>query len=223
MKISDTIRQAIRNDRELNGMTLYQLVEKYEFSKSSIFEIIKHCDDSKVKAASPSRRATIKLSPAMERPKLSKADLGEATRQMISARLMLHGFTVYKPMTEDTPIDLLLLGANERIIKCQCKYIWPSKKADCHVMACVSIRKNGANRTAYKHIYTKNEVDFFMGYCLDNDSVYIIPFSEIQNRTMIHFWVLREPCRTKDTTAIFRNNFDLLNAPVAQLDRAGLS
>lgn len=130
-------------------------------------------DASKVKRASPTRKV-VKEVQATPRPELSKADLGEAARQMITARLMLAGVTVFRPLTEDTPIDLLIMSEN-KVFKCQCKYIWPSKNGS-HRMSLASTRTNNPRKKSYTHLYTSEEVDFFLGYCLDNDSVYVIPF-----------------------------------------------
>jgi hypothetical protein len=190
-KISDAVRISIRNDREILGLSLYQLVEKYGFAKSSIFLIIRDCDDSNVRHAAPHRRAKIEDVKPVARPPLSKTDLGEATRQIICARLMLNGIKVFRPMTEDTPIDLLVVRENGSIAKCQCKYMFPGN--GCHVMPLCSIRKDGVNSKAIRHIYTKEEVDFFLGYCCDNDSIYVVPFMECGGRQELHFWILRYP------------------------------
>ena len=128
----------------------------------------------------------------MNRPTLSKADLGEATRQMICARLMLAGVKVFRPMTEDTPIDLLVLLPSGKVLKCQCKYIYP-RRVGSHCMNLYSIRKSGPNRKAVRHRYSSDEVDLFLGYCADNDGVYIIPFSVVGGRSELVFWITRSP------------------------------
>lgn len=117
------------------------------------------------------------------RPNLSKADLGEATRQMICARLMLNSVKVFRPMTEDTPIDLLVLAGN-RVLKCQCKYIFPDARG-AHTMNLYSVRKNGPGSKAVKHKYTVDEVDFFLGYCMANDGVYVYPFAACGGRSTL--------------------------------------
>lgn len=193
-------------------MTLYQLVEKYGHSKSSIFTIIKDCDDSNVKKASPSRRI-VEETVFVDRPSLSKTDLGEASRQMICARLMLNGLSVFMPVTEDTPIDLLIVKKNGTVAKCQCKYIWPAKGKGNHSMSLCSIRKNGPNSTAVKHVYTKEEVDFFLGYCVDDDGVYVIPYECAEGRAQLNLWISRESLGNSGTTnnfASYKGRFDLL-------------
>ena len=54
---------AIIEDREIRGLTLTQLVEKYDRSKSTIFEVIKNCNDSAVKMASPTRKVIRPVEP----------------------------------------------------------------------------------------------------------------------------------------------------------------
>jgi len=104
---------------------------------------------------------------------------------------MLAGIKVFRPLTEDTPIDLLLLR-DKVVLKCQCKYIYPTKKGS-HKMNLFTVRKWGPNSRARKHLYTNDEVDFFLGYCLDNDSVYILPYEEVAPRSEVTFWVSRSP------------------------------
>ena len=207
-KITEEIKTVIRKDREAGGSTLYDLAKKYGFSKSSIFNIIKDCNDSNVTKSSPSRKV-IETVTSVERPKLSKTDIGEASRQMIIARLMFNTVTVFKPMTEDTPTDLLILKKDGKILKCQCKYIYPAEKGN-HILPLCSVRKNGPGDKAVKHIYTKDEVDYFLGYCLDNDSVYVIPLSSCNGRSCLSLWILREPSeeRYKNEVEQYRNNFE---------------
>ena len=189
MKTTPEVIEAIRKDREQEGMTLYQLVTKHGLSKSTIHNIIKGMDASLVKRASPSRRVVQTVDHEV-RPDLSKTDLGEASRQMICARLMLAGVKVFRPMTEDTPTDLLVLKSDGKVLQCQCKYIWPTRRG-CHMMNLYAVRKNGPNSKAVLHPYTAQEVDVFLGYCLDNDSVYIIPHAACGGRKMLTLWINR--------------------------------
>jgi hypothetical protein len=126
------------------------------------------------------------------RPDLSKSDLGEATRQMICARLMLHGVKVFRPLTEDTPIDLLILRKT-KVLKCQCKYIFPGSKNAAHQMNLFAVRKWGPKAKAVKHVYKREEVDFFLGYCLANDKVYVFPYDEVAPRQSLTLWIVRAP------------------------------
>ena len=190
-KITDETKTLIQKDRETIGLSIYQLADKYKISKSSVSSIVKNCDDSMVKRASPSRTVAKETTP-VRRPNLSKGDLGEAARQTICARLMFQGITVFRPMTEDTPTDLLILKRNGKVLKCQCKYIFPRGNGS-HLMPLFTIRKNGPGSKAFQHFYSNEEVDIFLGYCLENDTVYVVPFEEAKGRKALYFWVLREP------------------------------
>lgn len=127
------------------------------------------------------------------RPDLSKADLGEACRQMICAKLLIRGMKVFRPLTEDTPIDLVVLTDTGRFLKCQCKCIFRSKGQQSHTMNFFSVRKWGPNSKAVQHKYTSDEVDFFLGYCIDNDGVYVVPYSEVDGKKSASIWVTAKP------------------------------
>ncbi|MFA6234099.1 MAG: group I intron-associated PD-(D/E)XK endonuclease [Bacteroidota bacterium] len=190
-KVSEEIRSSIILHRENEGFTLYDLVAKFGLSRSTIFEIIRNCNNSKVKRAAPHRKVVESIIP-MKRPDLSKVDLGEAARQMIAARLMLAGVQVFRPMTEDTAIDLLVLSSLGKPLKCQCKYLYyPKNGSGCHVLSLSASRSN--RKGAVAHDYTADEVDFFLGYCQDNDAVYVIPFSICRGRGGLNMWILRKP------------------------------
>jgi len=209
-RISEDVRMQIVEDREMRGLTLGQLLKKYGRSKSTMANIIKGCDSSKVLRSAPGRRVVEQIV-AKERPGLSKTDIGEAARQMICARLMFGGVKVFKPMTEDTPIDLLVLKKDGSVVKCQCKYIYPVARG-CHEFLFCSVRKGGANKKAVRHSYSKEEVDFFLGYCADNDSVYVLPHSVADGRNSLRIWILRDPIGDAERTDVekYRGNFELL-------------
>lgn len=126
------------------------------------------------------------------RPNLSKTDMGEAARQMICARLLLNEIKVFRPLTEDTPIDLLVLTNGGVVLRCQCKYIFPQPNGS-HCMNLYAVRKWGPNAKATKHRYTSNEVDFFIGYSSTDDGIYIFPFDEVCSRQQLTLWLLRSP------------------------------
>ena len=212
MKATPELVEAIRKDREECGMTLYELVAKYGLAKSTVFLIIRNMNASKVRRAAPSRRVVLDVEP-MKRPNLSKTDIGEASRQMICARLMLNEVKVFRPMTEDTPTDLLVLKRDGAVAKCQCKYAWPASQGN-HVLNLFATRKNGPRSVAVEHRYTKDEVDFFLGYCLDNDMVYVIPFDACNGKRQLAMWILRDPTGNNGTASFdckrYAGAYDLL-------------
>ena len=119
-KLTPRVLEAIRVDREEHGFTLSRIMERHGLPRTTAYNAIAGLDDSKVRRASPSRRVV----PPFERPRrppLSKANLGEAARQVIAGRLMLEGLDVFQPFGEDTPVDLLVLRPDGVALKCQCK------------------------------------------------------------------------------------------------------
>lgn len=65
-----------------------------------------------------------------------------------------------------------------------------------------------------RHIYRADEVDFFVGYCYENDGVYVVPFDVASGRTELRFWIMREPIGTNGSERLdhemHRSKFDLL-------------
>src|SRR6185503_5013244 len=142
-------------------------------TRSTAYKAIAGMDDSRVQKASPSRR----VAPIVRssRPPLSKTNLGEAARQLIAARLMLAGLSVFQPLGEDTPVDLLVLRRDGVALKCQCKCMFLTR-SDAHAMSLCAVRKWGPNAKVVKHRYRSDEVDFFLGYAVENDAVYVLPY-----------------------------------------------
>ena len=182
-------------------MALSALVAEFGYAKSTIYNIIKDCDDSKVKKASPSRKVAIPIE-SFVRPDLSTGNLGEAARQMIAARLMMAGLQVFMPLAEDTSVDLLVLKGREAL-RCQCKCLYIDKKVGSHILKCSGAGRQGT-RGIKKHIYGAEEVDFFIGYCLDTGELYIVPMEATGGRSELRLWILRE-CAANNQHGVFES------------------
>src|SRR5262249_53540078 len=64
-------------------------------------------------------------------------------------------------------------------------------------MPLCSDRKWGPNAKAVKHRYTREEVDFFLGYVAELDTVFVFPFDDTtQFKHQISVWLLRRPVGT---------------------------
>jgi hypothetical protein len=191
-KLNTELLESIRVDREERGMTLGAIMERYALSRGTAYRAIAGLDDSKVQRASPSRR----VAPSLERPPrppLSKADLGEAARQVIAGRMMLAGLTVFQPLSEDTPVDLLVLRPDGIALKCQCKTMFVQSHG-IHTMPLVAVRKWGPGARVTTHRYTRDEVDFFLGYVVETGDVYVFPFDVTERfKTRLNIWILRQP------------------------------
>src|SRR5262245_47194947 len=142
-KLTQDVLEAIRVDREDRGFTLTAIMERYALARSTAYQAIAGLDDSKVVRASPSRRVVQPID-RPPRPPLSKANLGEAARQIIAARMMLAGLYVFQPLGEDTPVDLLVLRRDGTALKCQCKCMFVDRNG-AHVMNLCAVRKWGPN------------------------------------------------------------------------------
>ena len=112
--VSQRTKEKIKEARA-SGKSIYHIAEMFGVSHATVNKIV------------PGRMKDIlSRSPPVvpaPRPELSKADLGEAARQVICAKLMFSGVSVFRPLTEDTPVDLLVLKADGSTAKCQCKYM----------------------------------------------------------------------------------------------------
>jgi hypothetical protein len=206
--------EAIRVDREEHGFSLTMIMEKHGLRRSTAYSAIKDLDGSKVQRASPTRRVVQPLD-VPPRPPISKANLGEATRQLIAGRMLAAGLGVFQPIGEDTPVDLLVLRSDGVALKCQCKTMFVDKKTDVHFMPLISVRKWGPNAKAVPHRYTREEVDFFIGYAHEVDTMFVFPFeATAQFKARLSVWLLREPMNHNQHDRFdpspFKNAFHLL-------------
>lgn len=140
---------------------------------------------------------------------------GCAARQVIAGRMLLAGLDVFQPIGEDTPVDLLVLRPDGVALKCQCKAMFVIDSG-VHVMPFYSIRKWGPNAKAVQHRYTRDEVDFFLGYAVEVDTVFVLPFDATAHfKSLMTVWLLREPAgnngKSRFDVAPYRNAFHLLD------------
>jgi hypothetical protein len=191
-KLTPKVLEAIRVDREEHGHTLTRIMERHGLPRTTAYHAIAGMDASKVQRASPTRRVVQPVE-RPPRPPLSKANLGEAARQLIAGRLLLAGLDVFHPIGEDTPVDLLVLRPDGVALKCQCKTMFIGKSG-VHVMPLVTVRKWGPNTKAVPHRYTRHEVDFFLGYVIELDTVFVFPFDDVARfKSTLTVWLLRQP------------------------------
>ncbi len=214
-KLTPDVLESIRVDREVHGFSLSSIMERHQLSRGTAYKAIADMDDSKVARASPTRRVVAPVE-GLPRPPLSKANLGEAARQIIAARLMLAGLSVFRPLTEDTPVDLLVLRRDGVALKCQCKCMYLGRSG-VHVMNLFAVRKWGPGAQAIRHRYTRDEVDFFLGYAVETDAVYVFPFDVTQRfKSKLSTWLLREPTNNNGSQPFdaspFKSAFDLLSS-----------
>ena len=205
--------EEIRVDREQHGLTLTMIMEKHGLRRSTAYRAIAGLDSSNVQRAAPARPVASRIE-VPPRPPISKANLGEAARQVIAGRMLLAGLDVFQPIGEDTPIDLLVLRADGVALKCKCKTMFVTESG-VHKMPLVTVRKWGPNAKAIPHRYTREEVDFFLGYAVEVDTVFVFPFDSTERfRTSLTTWLLREPANNNQYQRFdanpYKNAFHLL-------------
>jgi hypothetical protein len=211
--LTPAVLEAIRVDREERGFSLSTIMKRHGLRRTTAYSAIANLDDSKVQRASPSRRVVEPID-VPPRPPLSKANLGEAARQLIAGRMLLAGLDVFQPIGEDTPVDLLVLRDDGVALKCQCKTMFITKSG-VHRMPLCTIRKWGPNAKVVAHRYTRDEVDFFLGYAVEIDSVFVFPFDDTARfKKDVFVWLLREPVGNNQygrfDAAPYKNAFHLL-------------
>lgn len=128
---------------------------------------------------------------------ISKGRLGY---NLLERELLKQEFEIYVPVLENTKIDCIAIK-NNQLIKFQIKTIQidsGSKK--------LPVRKISHNQGEYKvHLYTADEVDYFVGVDVDTEDLYIVPINFIeQYKSSIAVSTL--------TNNGFKNNFTQLGA-----------
>ena len=128
---------------------------------------------------------------------ISKGRLGY---NLLERELLKQEFAIYVPVLENTKIDCIAIK-NNQLIKFQIKTIQMdsgSKK--------LPVRKISHNQGEYKvHLYTADEVDYFVGVDVDTEDLYIVPINFIeQYKSSIAVSTL--------TNNGFKNNFTQLGA-----------
>lgn len=128
---------------------------------------------------------------------ISKGRLGY---NLLERELLKQEFEIYVPVLENTKIDCIAIK-NNQLIKFQIKTIQidsGSKK--------LPVRKISHNQGEYKvHLYTADEVDYFVGVDVDTEDLYIVPINFIeQYKSSIAISTL--------TNNGFKNNFTQLGA-----------
>ena len=128
---------------------------------------------------------------------ISKGRLGY---NLSERELLKQEFEIYVPVLENTKIDCIAIK-NNQLIKFQIKTIQidsGSKK--------LPVRKISHNQGEYKvHLYTADEVDYFVGVDVDTEDLYIVPINFIeQYKSSIAISTL--------TNNGFKNNFTQLGA-----------
>ena len=124
---------------------------------------------------------------------ISKGRLGY---NLLEKELLKRGWKLYVPVLENGKIDCIAIK-NNQLIRFQIKTIAHDKRGT-YLPVC----KISHNQGQYKvHLYTSNEIDYFVGSDIENEILYIVPIEFVsQYKSSIGVKAL-EP---------YRNNFDQL-------------
>lgn len=100
---------------------------------------------------------------------IEKGYLGQS---LVEREFIKHGFNLFKPVLENGKVDLIVEKDN-KYFKIQIKTVqqYKNKKS-------IPVRKISHNMGEYKiKTYSKNDIDYFVGVDLEDESLYIIPIS----------------------------------------------
>lgn len=123
---------------------------------------------------------------------------GKLGYNLLEKQLLLRNFDIYTPVLEDTKIDAIIIKGN-KLSKIQIK-ILSNDKRNCRKY--LPVRKISHNQGEYKvHLYTAEEIDFFIGVDLDSEDIYICPVDFIQKYQSSIGLTALQP---------YKNNFSLL-------------
>lgn len=101
---------------------------------------------------------------------------GEISEAIILSKLIELGYSVSLPFGNNQRYDLIL-DDGARLMKIQCKT--GRIRNDCVIFNTCS-----NNGFTYKKVSYKNQVDYIIVYCFDNNKLYKIPASDLPERGM---------------------------------------
>lgn len=125
---------------------------------------------------------------------ITKGYLGQI---LFEQKMLEHGWDLFRPILENGRVDSIGIK-NNKLLKFQIKIICYEKDGSKKMY----VRKISHNMGEYKiHLYTEDEIDFFIGVDIKTSDIYIVPIS---------FSSKYKSCISINTLAFFKNNFDLL-------------
>lgn len=121
---------------------------------------------------------------------ISKGRLGY---NLFEKELLLRDFEIYIPVLENTKIDCITIKEG-KLLKYQIKTIQLSSGRKV-----LPVRKISHNHGSYKiHLYSENEVDFFIGVDIETSDLYVVPIDFVEKYSSAISISTLEP---------FKNNF----------------
>ena len=102
--------------------------------------------------------------------------VGNIGESIAMAEFVKRGIPVFTPFGQNSPVDMLVY-INEKFVKIQVKTTEEIKKGKMIFDICRTNGFTGENKK-----YTKDEVDYFFLYCVENDFKGLISFEELSPR-----------------------------------------
>ncbi len=104
---------------------------------------------------------------------------GRLGYNLVEKRLLEHEFDIYTPVLENTVIDCIAIKEH-KISRIQIKTV----QYDSRGYALIPVRKLSNNRNKNKQkLYSKLDVDFFIGADLENNITYVLPIELVEQYT----------------------------------------
>ncbi|MEK6911088.1 MAG: group I intron-associated PD-(D/E)XK endonuclease [Nanoarchaeota archaeon] len=115
---------------------------------------------------------------------MNKILKGDISKAYVSARLLKAGYILLEPISENSRYDLVI-DLKGKFIRIQVKTIYYKNDKKVYEMVCYSTTRRNKNHIRTQ--YTKDEIDFIIGYNPDNDEIYTFPIKDINGRNQIIF------------------------------------
>ena len=104
---------------------------------------------------------------------------GRLGYNLVEKRLLEHEFDIYTPILENTAIDCIVIKGH-KLSRIQIKTV----QFDNQGHGGIPVRKLSNNRGTNKQkLYSKLDVDFFIGVDLENNVTYVVPIDLVEQYT----------------------------------------
>lgn len=123
---------------------------------------------------------------------------GKLGYNILEKELLKRNWDIYTPIIEDTRIDCII-AKNNQLVKLQIKTIQKDKSSNKKYLPVRKIEHNYKKHTT--HLYTSEEIDFFIGVDVNTDDIYIVP---------IDFSSRYKSSISIRTLTPYKNNFSLM-------------
>ena len=104
---------------------------------------------------------------------------GRLGYNLVEKRLLEREFDIYTPILENTAIDCIVIKGH-KMSRIQIKTVQLDKRGH----AFIPVRKLSNNRNTNKQkLYSKLDIDFFVGVDLENNITYVVPIDLVEQYT----------------------------------------